>query len=184
MASHAAQIYRGMKDKIFSRLPAGLDVRTVMLADPYRVGPELTQALTDNRVSLNVLVVSPLTGRNADSDAGGATESIVYPWQLTFVHRRNSGQDGGEDTIDRFADPLHSFLSLYEFEALDKLQLTIQDAATGQHPVGRVRSFSVGAVDFDPPENAIMFEISGGTLAAFVVPFEVTARVSKDWRTR
>jgi hypothetical protein len=178
VASHAAQIYRGMKDKIFSRLPAGLSVKTVMLADPYRVGPELTEALTAHRVNLNVLVVSPLTGRNADADAGGSTEVILYPWQLTFVHLRGNG----EDIIDRLADPFHSFLNLYKFSDLDKLQLFIEDA--GPHPVGRVRSFSVGAVDFDPPENAIMFEISGGTLAAFVVPFEVTARVSKDWRTR
>ena len=167
-----------MKDKLFSRLPAGLGVKTVMLADPYRVGPELTEALTAHRVELNVLVVSPLTGRNADGDASGSTESIVYPWQLVCVHLRGNG----EEIIDRLADPLHSFLNLYEFRELDKLQLFIEDAAP--HPVGRVRSFSVGAVDFDPPENAIMFEISGGTLAAFVVPFEVTARVSKDWRTR
>ena len=169
-----------MKDKILSRLPAGLDVRTVMLADPYRIGPELAAALADatTQVKLNVLVVSPLTGRNADADAGGSTETIVYPWQMTFVHKRGDG----EQIIDRYADPLHTFLSLYEFEALDQLILTIDD--TTPHQVGRVRSFSVGAVDFDPPENGIMFDISGGTLAAFVIPFEVSARVSKDWRTR
>ena len=178
MASHAAQIYRGIKDKMLSRLPAGLQVKTVMLADPYRVGPELTEALTANRVQLNVLVISPLTGRNADADASGSTESLVYPWQMVFVHLRGDG----EDIIDHYADPLHTFLSLAEFRELDGLKLTLADAQ--DHPVGRVRSFSVGAIDFDPPENGIMFDISGGTLAAFVIPFEVMARVSKDWRSR
>jgi hypothetical protein len=179
VASHAAQIYRGLKDKVLSRLPVGLGVKTVMLADPYRVGPELTEALSAGQVQVNIIVVSPLTGRVAESDAGSATQVATYPWQLTFVYPRQADL---EDVIDRWADVLHTHLSLSEFDALDKLALTIEDA--GPHAVGRVRSFSVGAVDFDPPENAIMFEISGGTLAALVIPFEVMARVSKDWRSR
>jgi len=184
MASHAAQVYRGIKDKILSRLPASLNVQTVMLADPYRIGPELIQSLQGGQVKLNVLVISPLTGTVQDSDAFQNTEVTRYPWQFVFVYQRATDL---EEVIDRLADGLHSHLNLWEFRDLNKLGLYIE--TPGEHgkehqPVGRVRQFSVGAVDFDPPENAIMFELSGGSLAAFTIPFEVVARVSKDWRTR
>lgn len=184
MASHAAQVYRGIKDKILSRLPETLGVQTVMLADPYRIGPELTEAINGQQVKLNVLVISPLTGVTAESDAGHDTELVTYSWQIAFIYPRSADL---EEVIDRWADGLHSFLNLWEFRELGQLQLYIEDSAakgTAHHLVGRVRRFSIGAVDFDPPENAVMFEISGGSLAAFTIPLEVVARVSKDWRTR
>lgn len=180
MASHAAQIYRAMRDTLFEKLPPGLDVHAVLLADTYRIGPELVAVIRPE--SLNCIVVSPLAGMAIDADAHHNTESVTYDWQLTFVYPRQGVEL--EHVIDRWADPLHSFLNLYEFRALDGAALYIEDAASGHHNVGRVRGFVAGPVDFDPEANGQLFESSGGTLAAFTIPIRTTATVSKDWRTR
>lgn len=180
MASHAAQIYRAMKDVVFDTLPPALDVHSVILADVYRIGPELVAALKPE--ALNCLVVSPLSGQAVESDAHHNTEALTYDWQLSFVYPRVGTEL--EHVIDRWADPLHTHLGLMDFRALGGAHLYIEDAAEAQHNVGRVRRFAAGAVDFDPPENGQLFDVSGGTLAAFTIPIRTTATVSKDWRTR
>ena len=180
MASHAAQVYRALKDVVYAKLPVGLEVRSLILADVYRIGPELVQSVPPDQ--FNCLVTSPLSGNSVDSDAHRNVETVTYDWQVAFVYPRKGTEF--EHVIDRWADPLHTHLNLYEFRQLAGVPLYIEDAVPGHHNVGRVRLFSTGAVNFDPQENGILFEASGGTLAAFTIPIKVVTIVSKDWRTR